>query len=305
MSEFIQSVSAGISQFDERYGHLRIVDPQREDVIRKSMGRQGQLVPVVAVEREDRLAVVDGFKRLRAAQKVCLPHLEVRVLSLSEQASVALVYGLNRHRREMSEFEQALVVRSLCRDHRLSQSEVAELLGHHKSWVCRRLSFVEQLDEQVQQDLRVGLVSLTVARELLRLPRGNQAEVAQTVCKQGLTSREASLLVALFEKCKDREAQKELLAHPVESLAEIQAPRPPPHDPRLSVGVNRLRRRLVAALNENQQLSTALSKANFSAWTEAERTVLEPLMKSINTVSLDQAKTSSALLESSEALYGS
>ena len=38
---------------------------------------------------------------------------------------MAVVYGLNRDGGGMSDFEQALVVRTLCRDHRLSQVEVA------------------------------------------------------------------------------------------------------------------------------------------------------------------------------------
>ena len=43
--------------------------------------------------------------------------------------------------------------------------------------------------------MRLGLISATVARELVRLPRGNQDAVAQVVARRGLTTRQTSRLV--------------------------------------------------------------------------------------------------------------
>ena len=45
------------------------------------------------------------------------------------------------------------------REDGLSQSEVAELLGRHKSWVCRRLALLEKLAADVRQELEVGLLT--------------------------------------------------------------------------------------------------------------------------------------------------
>lgn len=45
----------------------------------------------------------------------------------------------------------------------------------------RRLALVERLSEPVREDLRLGLLTPTMARELVRLPQGNQAEVAEVV----------------------------------------------------------------------------------------------------------------------------
>lgn len=304
MCEFVQTIAIALDRLDERYGHLRIVQPQREAVIEQSLRRVGQLTPLVAVAREEKLAIVDGFKRIHAAQRLSLETLEVRVMTLTEQAAVALIYGLNRDGRGMSDFEQALVVRTLCRDHGLAQVEVAELLGHHKSWISRRLSLVEQIDEQVQEDLRVGLVSTSVVRELGRLPRGNQSEVAQSVWRHGLTVRDATQLVTLFEKAKDRKAQKALLERPAEALSKSRGPSAPPHDPRLTVEVNSLRRRLLSMLEGTTRLSVELSAVNVASWTETERTVLEPLLTRLHRTSTDQADLSRAVLESLEQFDG-
>ena len=81
----------------------------------------------------------------------------------------------------MAELEEAWVARSLVREQKLQQKRVAELLGRHKSWVCRRLMLAEHLSKAVEDDMPLGLINATIARELIRLPRGNQARVAQVV----------------------------------------------------------------------------------------------------------------------------
>ncbi len=55
--------------------------------------------------------------------------------------------------------------------------EAAQLLNKHKSWVCRRLALLERLGPEAQAELRLGLMSPGLARQLTRLPTGNQAAV--------------------------------------------------------------------------------------------------------------------------------
>src|SRR5262249_56197292 len=69
------------------------------------------------------------------------------------------------------------IVHALVREDGMTPVEVAELLGRHKSWVCRRLALVEKLSNEAREDLRLGLLSTTAARALVRLPAGNQVDV--------------------------------------------------------------------------------------------------------------------------------
>jgi len=69
-------------------------------------------------------------------------------------------------------------VHALVRNDGLTQVEVAELLGRHKSWVCRRLALLEKLGPEGRADLQVGLLTATAARQLVRLPAGNQAAMS-------------------------------------------------------------------------------------------------------------------------------
>src|SRR5487761_2103373 len=82
------------------------------------------------------------------------------------------------------------IVHALVREDGLSQVEVAELLGRHKSWVCRRLALIERLGPKARDELRVGLLSPTSARQIVRLPEGNQAEVLAAIRRESLSSAE-------------------------------------------------------------------------------------------------------------------
>ena len=65
-------------------------------------------------------------------------------------------------------------MQALVREDGLTQVAAGHLLGRHKSWVCRRLALLERLSETVKEDLRLGLVGPALARQLTRLPAGNQ-----------------------------------------------------------------------------------------------------------------------------------
>lgn len=203
-------------------------------------------------------------------------------MALNERAALAAVVGLNRGSRGLLDLEEALVVRELVRGQGLTGPEVGELLGHDKSWVCRRLMLVERLDETVQSDVRVGLVPVSVAREVVRLPRGNQPEVAQSVHRHGLTSREAVELVRLFEGTAGRDAQQALLDDPRAVLARHRGEgRRPSLDPRLSPEANALQGQAGRVLEGLVRLERQVSAQPVGPWSRAERDVLGPVLRQV------------------------
>ena len=57
-----------VAQLGERYRRYRLPDPDAEAAMAGSFQRYGQLTPVVVCLREETHEVLDGFKRLAAAQ---------------------------------------------------------------------------------------------------------------------------------------------------------------------------------------------------------------------------------------------
>ena len=160
----------------QKYRRYRLADPPAEDAMAGSLRRWGQLSPVVACVRDEELELLDGFKRLVAARQVAgLTSLSVRVLAVDERMAKAAILGLNHAHHGARELEEAWIVQGLVRDDGMTQVEAAHLLGRHKSWVCRRLALLEKLSVSVKEDLRLGLVGPSLARELTRLPTGNHS----------------------------------------------------------------------------------------------------------------------------------
>lgn len=271
-----------VDALDVRYSRLRLPQPRLEKAMADSMRRFGQISPLVGTRRGEVVAVVDGFKRVQAAKANGVETLLVRVLALQERAAVAAVYGMNRGGRGLADLEEAFVVRELVRVHGMTQPEAGELLGRDKSWVCRRLMLAERLAPEVQDDVRVGLVPISVARELVRLPRGNQGEVAAAVHRHALTARDAALLVTLLEGTVERAQQQALLAEPRSYLdAHRGGTAAPPHDPRLGVRANRLRRQAAQTTEALARLQRLVQEVAVAELQVVERQVLGPAVRQV------------------------
>jgi hypothetical protein len=120
---------------------------------------------------------------------------------------------------------------------------VAELLDRHRSWVCRRLALLERLGEEAKEELRLGLLSPTLARQLTRLPAGNQAAVLTAARRESLTAAEVRGVIDLLQDATPEQEQT-LLEQPRQALLQAQRVSEPKRDPRLSPNGNWVARRL-------------------------------------------------------------
>ena len=195
-----ETVEIPLVKISERFGHLRIINPQADKAMVRSMEKYGQMTPVVVSRIEkDCYELLDGFKRLRAGRALSLSSLNARILNLGIRAGKVAIMQLNWVGKSISSMEEALVVHSLYHDDSLSQVEIATLLGRHKSWVCRRISLIERLSEEVQDSIRLGLLPISMGAELAKLQRSNQEVLLQTIRKHHLTWRETRKIVLALQ----------------------------------------------------------------------------------------------------------
>lgn len=212
-----------LAQLGERLSPLRLRSPEALREMERSLSRHGQLVAVVCHRQDDQVEVVDGFKRLIGARALGWSALRAEIHEVTGPAAKLLLWQSNA-RQALSDLEEAWLVRALYRDDRLTQPQIGQLLGRHKSWVCRRLVLAEGLAESVIADVRLGLVSATAAREVGRLPRGNQEQVAQVIARRGLTTRQTSRLIDQLLAAGDERARAAVLAQ-AERTSTPPAPR--------------------------------------------------------------------------------
>jgi ParB/RepB/Spo0J family partition protein len=213
-----------IDQIGESFSRFRLLSPRHETAMERSLGRFGQLTPVVvSPAKNDRYEMVDGFKRLRACRKLGSQSLRARVLEGHGRVLKAAMVQLNRKSGHLGDVEEAMIVASLYRDDGLTQVEIAPLLGRDKSWVSRRIALIERLSEEVLEHLRLGLISPTHGREFSRLPRGNQSAALSCVIAHHLCSRETAKLVTMLIE-RPRWDHELILRLPLEILEHRQPP---------------------------------------------------------------------------------
>lgn len=197
-----QEQVVGVNELGERFARLRLCEPAAIAGMKRALSTHGQLTALTAFRSGGTAEVVDGFKRLHAARVLGWSELRTVVLEVSEVDAKVVLAALH-DRRGLSELEEGWLVRSLYREDGLSQPAIAQRLGRHKSWVCRRLMLVEALDPAVQADVRLGLIAPRAAVVVGQLPRGNQHAAASVVIRHGLTVRQAELWVAELLECSD------------------------------------------------------------------------------------------------------
>jgi ParB family transcriptional regulator, chromosome partitioning protein len=197
----------------------------------------------------DAWVLIDGFKRVEAARQVPgLDTLGARLIDADSRTAKAAIYGLNRLSHHVHLLEEAWIVSALVREDYLTQWETAQLLGHDKSWVSRRLALIEKLCRAAQEDLGLGLLNPSMARELARLPTGNQEELLIVIRRDNLSAMEVRQVVDLLLGCTTREQREYVLLKPREAVREATGGLTRSYDPRLSVAGNRLARRLAMLL---------------------------------------------------------
>lgn len=291
--------SEAIEALDLRFAELRLSSPEAVARIREEVEQEGLRHPLLVSDgvEEKKLVVIDGFKRVRVARDLGHVHVAVHVVHLAAVPAQVAILKENGSRRGMTDFEEALVVQRLHRQHGMSQGEIAELLGRHKSWVCRRLALVERLDSEVQESLRLGLVSASLVRELVRLPRGTQGPAARAITTHRLSSRQAAQLVRVL-LVVDPSERGDVLARPLSHLPERREADRFPEDARLSGAANRVRQHLLRFRAASHRVIETLRGHDALAFPAAQVDVLAEIGKGATTLAQEALTRVEKLLSS-------
>ena len=192
--EATASIEVAPGELGQSLRSLRLCPREAAEQMQLSLSKLGQLTPLQAYRVGENLELFDGLKRWRAAQQLSWPKVRVEVHGLDGAGAKARLLHCNST-MGLTDLEVAWVVRALYREDKLNQPQIAQLLGHDKSWVCRKLTLAEGLSDELTASVRLGLVSASTAVELARLHRCNQDAAAKAVIRRGLTRRQTSRLV--------------------------------------------------------------------------------------------------------------
>ena len=142
-----------------------------------SIKASGILQPILARRVGDKLEIVAGERRWRAAQLAGLTKVPVLVRSITDQDSAVFALVENLQREDLNAIEKAQGFKMLMGKLGSTQEDLAKRVGLERSSVANFLRLLD-LPEEVQAHVSRGTLTMGHARSLLALP---DAE-AMTAC---------------------------------------------------------------------------------------------------------------------------
>jgi ParB family chromosome partitioning protein len=222
-----------------RFATLRLSDPQRLRNLARSIERNGQLAPVIAVadEKEDlHWVLIDGYRRREALQQVGEDLIWVDVWDhpVDEALLLCLARGPER---AWEAIEEAALLQELAS--RYSLREIAQRIGRDVSWVSRRLSLFKALPEDLLEGVRQGKLSVWAAtRVLAPLARANPGHARTLLAgleQHPLSTRELKRLYEQYQQ-SNRTQRARLVDNPGLFLQALQSRQEATDDSRLAEG---------------------------------------------------------------------
>ena len=169
----------------------------RLDELAQSIKEHGILEPIVArrVPGSDKLEIIAGERRWRAAQKAGLREVLVVVKDVTPKAAFELAIIENVQREDLNPVELAEALERLTKEHGYTQETLAERLGKDRTTVANSLRLLK-LPASVRARVISGELSEGHARALLGAPDPSKIEEMAEKCVRGrLSVRAAEALV--------------------------------------------------------------------------------------------------------------
>ena len=264
---------------------LRILNLSRIEPIKQSMRHQGQLQPIIVRVYESGYQVIDGFKRVYVAMDLMIADMECYLVDVDEQAAKVLLLSYNRTNQSMEVWEEAMVLQSMLECGDLEQRHLARLVDRSPSWVSRRLSLISKLDEEVASGIRMGVITSRHARALMRLPRGNQADIARVISHFHLSSRLSERLVDVWLEAEDEDEQRVILSHPEHYLWHQPDLTDHPYDDRLGEYGNELMQEVMNLWPQLDIVRSILDDSRFRDLVPREQEIIYPYLEELNDLS--------------------
>ena len=192
-----------------------------------SIRQHGILQPLSVRRVENGYELIAGERRLRAAQMAGLTDIPCIIMQMDDRESGTAAMVENLQRQDLDFVEEAMGISQLLGHYRMSQEQVARLLGKSQSAIANKLRLLRHSTD-VLNALREGGLTERHGRALLKL--GSEEEKLSAIAeivRQGMSvARTEKYIEALLSK-KEEQPQKAnvgaFLNNLTQSLQKIQS----------------------------------------------------------------------------------
>lgn len=173
----------------------REIAPEALEELAQSIRAQGVMQPIVVRAVDSGFEIIAGERRWRAAGLAGLKRIPAVVRAVDDTAAMAMALIENIQREELSPLEEAVALKRLIKECKLTHQQCADAVGRSRASVSNMLRLLE-LGEDVQQLMRTGQLEMGHARALLPLKSAaEQSRVAQRVAALALSVRQTEHMV--------------------------------------------------------------------------------------------------------------
>jgi len=204
-----------ISSLDLRYESCRMIFPRAEKELLGSILQHGIRDPLQGVEAKDGCRILlDGFKRYRCAKKLHIDIVPYHSLGVDEALGIIKLIRI-ANAKSLSILEQARLIDELKTVHKMSVSEIAELLERSKGWVGMRVGIIRQMSKGVLDKIFNGQFPvysyMYTLRPFIRMNGINKKDIDEfvsLVAGKNLSIRDIEILAHGYFKGPDEFRQQ-------------------------------------------------------------------------------------------------
>ena len=162
-----------------------------------SISKVGLLQPLVVRKVNQEFELIAGERRLRASKLVGLEKIPAIMFDVNDIGSAAIALIENIQREQLNYFDEAISYRRLIEDHRLTQQQVAKLIGKSQSSVANKLRLLKHPTEVIQRLRKHGL-SERHSRALLNIiDEDEKHSIIDSIVDKALNVRDTEKLIEM------------------------------------------------------------------------------------------------------------
>lgn len=177
----------------------------------KSIRQYGLLTPIVLLENESgELTTLTGENELEILKEMSVDKIDAFVTHLKNRSdSGKMILLLSSFRNGLNPISEGLLLRQLLKVGAYTQKELAETLMKSKSWVSKRLTLAEQLNDQVSEMVLSKNLCPGSACEIARLPKEVQLPFATRIIEKDIPKSGVERLVVTYNSKETPESLKQ------------------------------------------------------------------------------------------------
>jgi len=190
-NKIMVSIEDVIPNFDQP---RKFFDKEKLNELASSILENGIIQPIIVRKKEEKLEIIAGERRWRAAQIALLDKIPVIINNVDDKKLLEMSIVENIQRENLNPIDEAVSYKKLKEEFNYTQDNVAKVLGKSRSYIANSLRLLT-LPEEVIELILKGLLSYGHARTLIGLD--DSLELAKNIVKKNLSVRETEKLIKL------------------------------------------------------------------------------------------------------------